>query len=308
MVDWLPVLSQTKSLIQWAGGNEEGAELTQDNFLNRCPVVAQVRSVVLAVRGDGDGALHTQLEFLDNCSLILNSVPVVGHLKGGFHFFYGDLQGAGDAVILATRSTGVMVGGIGGMVIAGPVGACAGGLVAGIAMDTLVTGVESLVNEEMILFGYLDSVNNMREGQFDLTDGIDFTFGLISDSIGGYTAGRCFGKAIVQQGLCQSGAKEKGTSFPEREMSQQLELLLSRHWLSLTDFDQEGSPTRSASLSISMASRNQSGMSSASSPLAKRRSARLRTKDLKRMLIEIKSIENSPMADSPKHAPVNMTN
>ena len=42
MVDWIPGVSQIKSVVQLAFGDAEGAAKTQENFFRQCPVVSQV--------------------------------------------------------------------------------------------------------------------------------------------------------------------------------------------------------------------------------------------------------------------------
>lgn len=63
-VDSVPVISQTKSLIQVIGGDEDGARKTQENFLDNCPVVSQGKSFVQLCAGDEEGARETQIKFL----------------------------------------------------------------------------------------------------------------------------------------------------------------------------------------------------------------------------------------------------
>ena len=53
-VDSVPVVSQTKSLVQAISGDTEGARKTQENFSRQCPVVSQTRSLVEVSMGDTD--------------------------------------------------------------------------------------------------------------------------------------------------------------------------------------------------------------------------------------------------------------
>ena len=48
--DSIPVVSQTKSIVQAISGDTEGAARTQENFLKRCPVVSQVRFKISFIR------------------------------------------------------------------------------------------------------------------------------------------------------------------------------------------------------------------------------------------------------------------
>lgn len=51
-MDWIPGISQVKSLVQIIAGDRKGAERTQQNFLETCPVVSQGTSAVYAMKGD----------------------------------------------------------------------------------------------------------------------------------------------------------------------------------------------------------------------------------------------------------------
>ena len=101
--DSIPVVSQTKSLVQAIGGDTEGARRTQENFSRQCPVVSQTRSLVEASMGDVDAARETQKEFVQGASNFADKVPVVGHIKGGIHYACGDKEGGDKAMMHATR-------------------------------------------------------------------------------------------------------------------------------------------------------------------------------------------------------------
>lgn len=102
-MDTLPVISQTKSLVQVIGGDAEGALRTQENFSRQCPVVSQTRSLVEVSMGDADAALKTQQQFGTGMSDLADAVPVVGHIKGGIHYACGDTEGGDKAMMHATR-------------------------------------------------------------------------------------------------------------------------------------------------------------------------------------------------------------
>lgn len=86
-VDWLPIVSQVKSLCQLVTLDFEGAARTAENFAKECPVVSQVTSTVQLIAGDADGALETQKRCLGTLNNVANGLPVVGHAKGK-HLFY----------------------------------------------------------------------------------------------------------------------------------------------------------------------------------------------------------------------------
>lgn len=77
-----------------------------------------------------------------------DSVPVVGHIKGGIHYACNDQIKGDKAMKSASRTTGVMIGGSLGFIAGGPVGSVVGGVAGGTAVDGITTGVESAVHNE----------------------------------------------------------------------------------------------------------------------------------------------------------------
>lgn len=55
-MDWIPVVSQVKSMVQLIAGDAEGAAKTQENFVNQCPIISQVKTVSHLVAGDVEKA------------------------------------------------------------------------------------------------------------------------------------------------------------------------------------------------------------------------------------------------------------
>ncbi|XP_053608822.1 uncharacterized protein LOC128674354 [Plodia interpunctella] len=75
------------------------------------------------------------MNFLSN---VLDSIPVVGHVKGVVHYAVGDTEGGNKAMYQSTRTTAVLAGGAAGCV-AGPAGAVAGAMSAGLATDAVAS-------------------------------------------------------------------------------------------------------------------------------------------------------------------------
>jgi hypothetical protein len=105
-MDWIPILSQAKSLVQAACGDVEGARETQGNFLKTCPIVSQGTSLVQSISGDKEGAMETQKAFGKTISGVANGIPIVGHVKGVIHYALGDNDGGDLAIKCSTRSIG----------------------------------------------------------------------------------------------------------------------------------------------------------------------------------------------------------
>jgi len=139
-MDWFPILSQTKSLVQVIAGDVEGAQKTQEAFSRSCPLIAQSRSLVEFCLGYSEEALQTLLDSCCTLSQIINSVPVMGHLKGLLHYTCDDAQGGQRALKAATRTLGVVGVASTGLLVLGPGGGIAGGACGGLLMVVLMTG------------------------------------------------------------------------------------------------------------------------------------------------------------------------
>ncbi|CAL4106780.1 unnamed protein product [Meganyctiphanes norvegica] len=185
-MDWVPVLSQTKSLIQVTFGDKEGAKKTQENFVRQCPVISQVTSAVQAAKGDQQGARDTQKQFVQVLSGFTDSIPVVGHVKGGIHYACGDKDGGDRAMKSSSHTTVVMGAGVGGFMVAGPVGAVGAGTAAGVAMDGITTGVEYAVSKEFKPEGVLRPIKDPKNPGL----WVDSVAGVIGDGVAGLGAGK----------------------------------------------------------------------------------------------------------------------
>jgi len=102
--------------------------------------------MVEAVGGDTEAARKTQEEQAKLLYGVACSVPIVGHTIGGVQYALG--QDGRDAMVSASRTTGVILGGVGGFVVGGPAGAAAGGICGGALVDSSGTTIDLLVNKE----------------------------------------------------------------------------------------------------------------------------------------------------------------
>jgi len=213
-MDWFPVVSQVKSLVQGISGDAEGARATQANFSRQCPVVSQIRSLVEVSLGDAEAARNTQKEFGGTMSNVVNGIPAVGHVKGGIHYVCGDYEGGDRALKSSSRTTGVLAGGAGGFLVAGPVGAVAGGVSAGVAMDGVTTVVESKVKGKYCPNGSLAAIEHCIQEEGAKKSGAIFDALCIpvGDALAGYAAGRAAGgKALLAEENLQAQAKQSKT-------------------------------------------------------------------------------------------------
>lgn len=99
MIDWIPGISQTKSLFQVMSGNVAGAIKTQENFTRQCPVVSQVRSISEITTGNTMAAKATHNEFMRNTDEVTSNLPVIGHIKSACHLGGGEKEGKGSGSV-----------------------------------------------------------------------------------------------------------------------------------------------------------------------------------------------------------------
>ena len=101
-----------------------------------------------------------------NMSSFFNSVPIVGHIKGIVHYARGDKEGGNKAMKSATRTTAVIAAGVTGEVVAGPMGAFAGGVGAGAEWDLIISaltggkevkGIAKIINNPKSVHSYVDA-------------------------------------------------------------------------------------------------------------------------------------------------------
>ncbi|GMR48783.1 hypothetical protein PMAYCL1PPCAC_18978 [Pristionchus mayeri] len=186
----LPVISQTKSLVQLATGDKEGARATQEKFFHECPIVAQATSAVeYAIDRDVERMKETNKRSVKVISNFTDGIPVVGHVKGGIHALAGDTDGAKQAVKSANRSVGVVGGGAVGFLAGGFPGAIAGGIAGGAAMDGLQTGISSAYHKE---FRPAGSIAAVKQAIDNPSGGAVFDAVAVPvfDGVAGYGAGQ----------------------------------------------------------------------------------------------------------------------
>ena len=193
-MDAIPFLSQTKSLFQAVCFDFEGARRTQENFSRQCPVVSQVRSACEWAQGDSQAARETQKECLGFISDVVDGIPAVGHVKGGIHYALGDRDGGDKAMKSASRTTGVMGGGVVGFFAGGPIGAAAGGVAGGLAMDGLTTGIDSAVHKEYRPSGMVAQVTEIAKDPKNPGIWFDTMAIPVFDAMTGVSAGKGAGR------------------------------------------------------------------------------------------------------------------
>ncbi|XP_046656563.1 uncharacterized protein LOC124349769 isoform X2 [Daphnia pulicaria] len=123
MVDWIPVLSQVKSVFQLACKDPVGAEETQKNFVTGFAHVVGSVAVGLGSVTKDDKMTNFGMKALkggtETVGDLVDSIPVVGHLKGVIHLATGDEEGGTNALKAANRMSVAMTG-TGVLLAAGP--------------------------------------------------------------------------------------------------------------------------------------------------------------------------------------------
>ncbi len=188
--DSIPVISQTKSVVQLIAGDSEGAAKTQENFVKGCPVVSQAVALGAVIAGETEFAEESQKYFVKNMSDVANSIPVVGHAKGIVHYAVGDKEGGDEAMKSASRIVGIAAGGIGGFVVGGTVGAYAGGVAGGKAADRVISTTGTIVHDEPRPYGHMQSPGRLVDGEIDAGEGFDWALTPVFDG----PAGRSYAK------------------------------------------------------------------------------------------------------------------
>ena len=196
-MDGIPVVSQLKSAVQALSGDTKGARKTQERFVKTCPIVSQTYSLKqIAVDRDYAGAINTQLEFGKWLWNIADSVPVLGHAKGGIHYACGDKEGGDKAMKRSSRTTGVIGGGVIGFGLCGPACAAAGGIAGGLALDGITTAVDSKIRGHYRPSGTIAAVSQIAKGKSESVSGdiCDIVGGTISDAWTGYWSGELYAR------------------------------------------------------------------------------------------------------------------
>merc|ERR1712172_104150 len=118
---------------------------------------------------------------------LVDGTPVVGHIKGAIHYAVGDTEGGDQIMRSASRTIGVIGGGVAG-IAGGPAGMVAGGIAGGAAADGIITGIESGIHGEFRPSGQIGTVNQLATHTGDdqaLVESI--VQGLVTTSMDGLT-------------------------------------------------------------------------------------------------------------------------
>lgn len=127
---------------------------------------------------------------------ISDAVPVLGQGKAVVLYACGETERGDRAIKASCRSTGVILGGVAGLVTAGPPGAIAGGIAVGAAIDGITTGIDSAVNGEYRPAGQIEAWTHVarNESPSAVVRGV---VGALVTTVADGTAGVSLGKSVV---------------------------------------------------------------------------------------------------------------
>ncbi|VDH89956.1 Hypothetical predicted protein [Mytilus galloprovincialis] len=198
MADWIPLVSQVKSFVQWVCGDSDGAKQTQINFTKQCILVSQLRSLGELIFISKEAAIDTQCEFRDTTVYgVLDSIPIVGHLKGLVHYALKDRERGDRAMKAASRTAATLFGATVGFALGGPPGAVAGGVSGGILADGITTGLVSSYCWEYKPSGFIKEVTDVYNDPKNGGKWFDAVFTILGDGLTGYFMGKGAIKAKI---------------------------------------------------------------------------------------------------------------
>nr|XP_037872608.1 uncharacterized protein LOC119628372 isoform X1 [Bombyx mori] len=123
------------------------------------------------------------MNFISN---VLDSIPVVGHVKGVVHYAVGDTEGGNNSMYQSTRTSAVLAGGAVGC-LAGPAGAALGGVYGGMITDGLVSAAK---NEPVGIFESSANIGrDIASGKNPMASVGSASFKIAMDGIGGFGMG-----------------------------------------------------------------------------------------------------------------------
>lgn len=133
-------------------------------YSERNIIAAPVRATVHVVAGEEEEARRVMKKMAKSAEQVIDSTPVVGHVKGVGHYMFGDTEHGHDCMKGATRSLAVvgaagLTGGVGGGAVLGGLA----GVSSGVAYDGTVSVIESSVKNEKRPYGVIAAIDKAIE-------------------------------------------------------------------------------------------------------------------------------------------------
>ena len=151
------------------------------DYAERSPVQAVVHSAVALFDDDAKAGLADHWKKVGSSAVeLVDGMPVVGHVKGVYHYLDGDKEAGDQCMKAASRSTAV----VGATVLTGGLGAgwaATAAVTSGLAMDEVTTVADSLIHDEFRPSGHLASICHAIDSgdptaYLDAATGVAFEF------------------------------------------------------------------------------------------------------------------------------------
>ena len=198
-IDSIPILSQTKALVQVISGDEDGAAETMNNFAETGIIASQFTSLAHAIDGDMDEARRVQERFGKGMESFSEGLPGVGHIKGVVHHALGQHEKGNQVFKSSSGGALTIPAAVAGTIACGPACGAAASVAASHAYDGIVTGIDTAVNGHRSdgsprYYGSWDSYDRMSKGKASVGEIFDTSAGIAMDAVGGATGGKIVGK------------------------------------------------------------------------------------------------------------------
>ncbi|XP_031552708.1 uncharacterized protein LOC116289905 [Actinia tenebrosa] len=166
-------------------------------YSERNIIVAPVRATIHGIAGDEKEAVRVVKKMGKSAEQVIDSTPVVGHIKGVGHYIAGDTEHGHDCMKGASRTlavvgAGALTGGVGGGVVLGGLA----GASSGFAYDGTVSVIESNVKNEDRPYGVIASIDQAiqsdkkKDGYGVINSVIDVGYSLTGDFVAGSAAAK----------------------------------------------------------------------------------------------------------------------
>ena len=166
------------------GAGDAWVEYSEKNI-----IAGPINSGIRYVAGDEEGAERVIKSTSKAFESVVDSTPVVGHVKGVVHLIDGDIDHAEQCLIGSTRATvvlgaGLATGGLGAGVVAGGFA----GVGSGVAYDGLYSAVDSGVCNERRTHGIWNIDQDFKACK-DANDIADVELSIAGSLVGDFMAG-----------------------------------------------------------------------------------------------------------------------
>ena len=138
----------------------------------------------------------------------VDSIPVVGHIKGAVEYALGHKEAAKKSFEAATRTTVVMGAGVAGFCLGGPAGAVGAGIGAGVLFDAAESGIDSAIHRDWRPHGEMKEFTHIVQGDASWWDYASLGMDIVFDGLSGADGGGAIFKGAIKEGAEKGMAGE----------------------------------------------------------------------------------------------------